>query len=543
MARVTAAATRAWAGTALAALLVWIALVAPNDLSRFSPGAFARIPVEGLVVVALVLVLPARAGRVTAAIAGVLLGLLTIVKVFDLGFHAVLDRPFDLVLDWHFLGNARDYLSESINRGAAIGAAAGAVLLAVGVVVLITLAVLRLTRLAVAHRSRAGSSVAMLGVIWVGCAVLGTQFAPGEPVAARTTAMLGYDHAVQANASLHDRRAFAKAEAVDAFRGVPGNRLLTGLRGKDVIFAFVESYGRSAVEDPRLAPGVDAVLDAGTRQLRAKGFAAESGWLTSSTAGGGSWLAHSTLLSGLWVDNEQRYDTLVKGDRLTLTKAFRAANWRTVAVMPDTVGAWPEGSFYGYDKIYAVHDLGYRGPRFSWATMPDQYTLSTFQRTELAGTKHSPVMAELVLVSSHAPWAPIPSMINWSDVGDGSVFGPQPAAGRRPAEVWRHRSQVAVEYGRSIQYSLTAVISYLETYGNKNTVLVFLGDHQPASIVTGAGASRDVPIAIVAHDPAVLKQISGWGWQDGLKPGPQAPEWPMNTFRDRFLTAFSPAAK
>jgi len=78
----------------------------------------------------------------------------------------------------------------------------------------------------------------------------------------------------------------------------------------------------------------------------------------------------------------------------------------------------------------------------------------------------------------------------------------------------------------------------VETHGSDNLVLVFLGDHQPASIVTGEGASRDVPITIVARDRAVLDQISGWGWQDGLKPSPDAPVWPMDAFRDRFLTAF-----
>jgi hypothetical protein len=43
---------------------------------------------------------------------------------------------------------------------------------------------------------------------------------------------------------------------------------------------------------------------------------------------------------------------------------------------------------------------------------------------------------------------------------------------------------------------------------------------------------------VVAHDPAVLDKISSWGWQDGLKPDPHAPVWRMDTFRDRFLTAF-----
>ena len=95
-------------------------------------------------------------------------------------------------------------------------------------------------------------------------------------------------------------------------------------------------------------------------------------------------------------------------------------------------------------------------------------------------------------------------------------------------------------YAQSIEYSLNSLLSYVERYGGDHLVMVFLGDHQPAPIVSGEGASRDVPVTIVAHDPAVLDRIAGWGWQDGLKPSPQAPVWRMDTFRDRFLTAFGP---
>ena len=49
-----------------------------------------------------------------------------------------------------------------------------------------------------------------------------------------------------------------------------------------------------------------------------------------------------------------------------------------------------------------------------------------------------------------------------------------------------------------------------------------------------------MPITIIAHDPAVLDRISGWGWQDGLRPEPDAPVWPMDAFRDRFFAAFGP---
>jgi hypothetical protein len=75
--------------------------------------------------------------------------------------------------------------------------------------------------------------------------------------------------------------------------------------------------------------------------------------------------------------------------------------------------------------------------------------------------------------------------------------------------------------------------------------MIVLGDHQPLPIVSGQGANHDVPISIIAHDPKVLRQIRGWGWNQGLQPRPSAPVWPMNAFRDRFLSAFDspPAAR
>lgn len=78
--------------------------------------------------------------------------------------------------------------------------------------------------------------------------------------------------------------------------------------------------------------------------------------------------------------------------------------------------------------------------------------------------------------------------------------------------------QIRTEYRKSIEYTLNTLVSYVETYGDDDTVLVFLGDHQPAPLITGPGASRDVPITIVAKDEAVLDRTSGWGWQDGLRP-------------------------
>lgn len=533
--------TTARAITALAGLLVLFALIAPNEISRLTAGAFVRIPVEAVLGVALLLVLPARSRRVVATLAGVALGLLTIVKILDMGFFAVLARPFDPVLDWILLDSAVEFLRASIGRGGAIGSVVLAAVLAVAVLILMTVSVLRLTRLVVRRRTTATRAVTVLAAAWVTCAVLDAQIVPDTPVAASSAAALVYDRALQVRVGLQDQQAFAPEAAPDTYRDTPGEELLTALRGKDVVVAFVESYGRVAVEDPEFASHVGAVLDDGERRLAAAGFASRSAFLTSPTAGGASWLAHATLLSGLWIDNQQRYLDLQASDRLTLTRAFGRASWRTVGVMPGVTAPWPESDFYGYDRIYESWNLGYRGPNFSFATMPDQYTLSAFERLERAAPDRGPVMAEIPLVASHAPWSPVPELVDWAEVGDGSVFGPMATEGAMPeAILTRDPTRVRTDYRRSIEYSLNSVISYVENYGDDDLVLVFLGDHQPAPIVTGEGAGRDVPITIVARDRAVLDRIPGWGWQDGLKPGPQAPVWRMDAFRDRFLAAFGP---
>ena len=343
-----------------------------------------------------------------------------------------------------------DFLTGLVGRAGAIGAVIVVAAARRRVLVLMTLSVLRLTRLVVRHRTAATRTVAgargRLGRLRRRSACRSSRASrspPGARPRSPTTARCRCARACRT------RRRSPREAAVDAFRDTPGDQLLTGLRGKDVLVAFVESYGRDAVEDPEFAPQVGAVLDAGNRRLRAAGFAARSAFLTSPTAGGGSWLAHATFLSGLWINNQQRYRTLVASDRLTLNSAFRRAGWRTVGVMPGITRAWPEGAFFGYDQRLRLRDnLGYRGPRFSFASMPDQYTLAAFERTELAKPGRGPVMAEIPLVSSHAPWTPIPELIDWDDVGDGSVFDGMAGSGGGPDDVSADATRARAAYRR-----------------------------------------------------------------------------------------------
>jgi hypothetical protein len=130
-------------------------------------------------------------------------------------------------------------------------------------------------------------------------------------------------------------------------------------------------------------------------------------------------------------------------------------------------------------------------------------------------------------------------MVPWNDVGNGSIFNRTPTF-TEPGSFWWHPRQVKAAYARSLEYSLNALISFVQHYGKKNLVLMVVGDEQPLPIVSGQGASHDVPISLIAHDRAVLKRITGWGWEAGLRPSPQAPVWRMGAVRDRFLTAFGP---
>jgi hypothetical protein len=505
----------------------------PDYVDDLSPAAFLRIPLEGLLLVVLVVVLPPRPARILALIGGLGLGVLTILRLLDRGFYFAFDRPFHPVYDTAYAGSALGLLGDSIGRVGAFAVLIGAGLLCVALLALLPLSALRLTRLVASHRRPSIRIVAVLAAIAMIPAMTGARPEPVRPIASTAAARL----ATQVRDDLRDQREFVRALEHDPFRNAPDDSLLTGLRGKDVLLVFVESYGRTALD----SPVVQSSLDAGDRRLRQAGFSSRSGFLTSPTFGGLSWLAHSTLQSGLWVDNQRRYDHLVTLDRLTLTDAFRRAGWRTVADVPSNDKDWPVAkAYYHYDQVYDRRNVGYAGPPFSYASMPDQYTLAALQRMELDKPNRAPVMAEVDLVSSHTPWAPLPRLVDWSQVGDGSVFDPMPAEGESPEELWRDQNRVKAAYAESIAYSLDALTSFVQQLNDRDLVLVVLGDHQPASIVSGEGASRDVPVSIVAADPAVTDRVADWGWRNGLRPGAGAPVWPMDAFRDRFLSAYGP---
>ena len=524
--------------TVLAVVIVWAALVAPDQPNDLTLSGFLRIPLEGLVLIALALVLPRTPRRILAVTAGLALTLVVVLKAINYEVFTLYNRPYDPLGDTTQLGNGIETLRSLVGgtetKLIEVGTVVGTVVLGV----LLTLSMLRLTRLAAGSRRWALRAVAGLAAVGALLSVLGAELTSHLPITSTISAGLVVDEVNAVRADIQDRSLFAAEIKHDPIAATPANQLLTGLRGKTVLLVFVEAYGQQAVEGRSFSPEVDAALTVGNNRLKSAGFSSRSGFLDSATYGGISWLAHSSLQAGLWVDNQDRYNQLISDRRFTLAEAFKKAGWRTVADDPSNDRPWPQGkAFYHYDKIYNRYQVGYRGPTFTYASMPDQYIFSAFNRLELAKAGTQPLFAEIDTVSSHMPWNRIPETVGWNQVGNGSIYNSNPEI-HETGGFWSDPPRVQAAYGKSIVYSLNTLTSFVQHYGNKNLVMIVLGDHQPLPIVSGRNSNHDVPISIIAHDPKVLQQIGSWGWNAGLQPRATAPVWPMSAFRNKFLGAF-----
>ncbi len=415
--------------TGLAVATLVAAPLAAGALTTGTPAALLGLPVESIAVLLILLAVSGRPLRwIVASVFGVIVVLAALAAGLDAGFKATIDRAFDITQDWPAVVSAFGVVQDAAGTGNAILIVAVLVAALIAGVIAVARAALRTERIA-ARSGRTGRvAAAVVATTWILCAVVGVQLWPGVPFAAADAANALAATSAQTALGIREQEAFDRAMESDRMASIQAADLLTGLQGKDVVIAFLESYGSVALQDPDIARGVSRVLEEGGAELVRDGYFAQSAFLTSPTFGGVSWLAHSTLQSGVWIDSQQKYDMLTASNRFTLTRAFADAGWRTVAVVPSNTEPWSVGTaFYGYDAVLNSRNMGYRGPAFSYARVPDQYTWQHLYERELA-REHAPVMAEVDFVSSHTPWTPVPRLVPWSEIGNGSVFDLQPAA-------------------------------------------------------------------------------------------------------------------
>lgn len=316
---------------------------------------------------------------------------------------------------------------------------------------------------------------------------------------------------------------------------------LGALDGDDMLLIFVESYGRTTYDRAEY----QAFLRPARARLQAAiqdtGRSVVSAFVTSPTFAGTSVLAHLSLLTGIQVRTPQQYQLLMTQQRATLVSVFRDAGYRAIALMPGNQHPWPEGSFYGFDQIYDASQLHYRGPPFGWWHIPDQFSLEVLDVDELAPHPRRPLFVFLPTLSTHMPFRPIPPMqSDWPRMLSAQPYDSAPlqsALARTPQ--WTHLGE---SYVSAVQYFFDSFASLLRHRPHEPCVVVLLGDHQPAASVSGADASWDVPVHVIASRPQILDALRERGFQSGLYPRGAA-LGDMNQLAQWLLAAFNqPAA-
>ncbi len=321
------------------------------------------------------------------------------------------------------------------------------------------------------------------------------------------------------------KRSVAAERAMEA-------RALPALADRDVILGFIESYGVTALFDPRYAPTIKPHLVDFEQRLKGADIHMASAKVTSPVQGGQSWLAHATLLSGLNITTQRHYELMLSQRQSTLIDDFRKTGHRNLAIMPALTQPWPQGQRLGYDHVFTARNIPYKGPSLNWVTMPDQFTWRFFETQRQA--YETPLFAELALISSHAPWTPILPISDWENLEQDSVFEQWAGLKERaqtPEELWQDLDKVREHYVKAIDYALAAAFGYAEHYLQNDALLVLLGDHQPAPLITGDNAGREVPIHVLSRDKSVIAPFIEAGFTPGLIPQEQSRTHAMADFR------------
>ena len=293
---------------------------------------------------------------------------------------------------------------------------------------------------------------------------------------------------------------------------------LSRVRGADVFVFFLESYGAVSWDRPELAAPLAASRDEFEADVRETGRRVASAFVESTTFGGESWLAHISLLTGTEVRDPATSVRLMAQERDTMVKLFGRRGYRTVAIMPGMLVPWPEGAFYGFEEIYDHERLDYRGPPFGWWSVNDQYALARVDEAEIAPRRDRSAFVVFATITTHAPFVPTPPFqADWA-----RMLSEHPYEAESLDEAWSawpDWMDLAPSYVESLRYAFANIGGYLRLRADRDLVIVLVGDHQPPALVSGEGASWEVPVHVITDRSEVLDRlIRVHGFVEDLEP-------------------------
>jgi hypothetical protein len=142
--------------------------------------------------------------------------------------------------------------------------------------------------------------------------------------------------------------------------------------------------------------------------------------------------------------------------------------------------------------------------------------------------------------TTHAPFGPVaPYLPDWETVLKPGAFTPDQVA--RAMAAGPDLTNLSPSYAQAMGYEFTTFAGYVRQHRGRDLVMILVGDHQPVAAVSGRGASRDVPIHVVARPGTVIDRLRRAGFAAGIDPD-RRPIGPMHGLVPLLLETFGPLA-
>jgi len=311
--------------------------------------------------------------------------------------------------------------------------------------------------------------------------------------------------------------ALPSAPALAAAMVAAPEQALGALQGRDFKLIFLESYGAMAFDHPWVAPQLAPARAQLAADIAASGHLVASAFVHASTFAGASELSHLSLLSGIDLTDPLRHDLLLTSNRPTLTSLFRRAGYQSVGLYPALSWDWAERAYYGFDLFLDGRDLDYRGPPLGYWKIPDQFSLARFDQLHPVGPGTPPRFLFFPTITSHLPFGPVPPyQSDWNRLLTPDPFGA--AESKRLLTAYVDWLDMLPNYVGMFDYTYRWLGGYLQQPEPRESVMLWVGDHQPAASVSGEGATWEVPVHVITRDPELLAQFVALGFRPGLEP-------------------------
>ncbi len=296
------------------------------------------------------------------------------------------------------------------------------------------------------------------------------------------------------------------------------------LRSKpNILLIFIEAYGTILGSVPPYDLDYGAQLKSMESNLAQHGWHSASALSNSTVLGGRSWLGFTSLISGLRLDNHPAYERLIEfhSGFPHLINTLRHHGYTTYRLNTmQSMGS----NFNQIDSISGLYfnvahwtrysDIPYKGYAYDYfGGIPDQYALH-FWHDHILKREKNPYFLFFITLSTHAPfYLPPPLVEDWRtlDLIKSSPHGSVRSEQTKPLD----------RYSKSVSYTLSVLQEYIVHKADTNTLIILVGDHQPAGmeyLLKGKTDTYAAPLHIICKDQSWIDRLRLKGFHSGMVP-------------------------